>query len=142
MTAEQQLFDDRDSLEGAGLELLRAFEQQKQAFKTHSYPGFEQRRQHLQALYQLVAQHQDEIATAISRDFSNRSADETRLFEVMTSLNGIKHSLKHLRKWMKPSKREVGILFQPASAYVMYQPLGVVGIIVPWNYPLFLAVGP
>lgn len=43
---------------------------------------------------------------------------------------------------MKPSKRHVGILFQPASGYVMYQPVGVVGIIVPWNYPLFLAIGP
>jgi len=85
MTAEQQLFDEKDSFDVAGLELQRTFQQQRQAFKAQSYPGFEQRRQHLQALYQLVAQHQDEIAAAISRDFSNRSADETRLFEVMTS---------------------------------------------------------
>lgn len=131
--------EDSDTAEG---QLQQVFELQKQAFKAQTYPGFEQRKQHLQTLYQMVAQHQDEIAEAISRDFSNRSADETRLFEVMTSLNGIKHSLKHLRKWMKPSKREVGILFQPASGYVMYQPLGVIGVIVPWNYPLFLAIGP
>lgn len=134
-------FGAEDS-ETADLQLQQVFEMQKQAFKAQTYPGFEQRKQYLQTLYQMVAQHQDEIAAAISHDFSNRSSDETRLFEIMTSLNGIKHSLKHLRKWMKPSKREVGILFQPASGYVMYQPLGVIGIIVPWNYPLFLAIGP
>ncbi|WP_313035342.1 coniferyl aldehyde dehydrogenase [Acinetobacter sp.] len=148
MAMEQhQLFDSIDEFgaedsDTADLQLQQVFELQKQAFKAQTYPGFEQRKQHLQTLYQMVAQHQDEIAAAISHDFSNRSSDETRLFEVMTSLNGIKHSLKHLRKWMKPSKREVGILFQPASGYVMYQPLGVIGVIVPWNYPLFLAIGP
>ncbi|RZJ22532.1 MAG: coniferyl aldehyde dehydrogenase [Acinetobacter sp.] len=144
---QHQLFDSIDEFgaedsDTADLQLQQVFELQKQAFKAQTYPGFEQRKQHLQTLYQMVAQHQDEIAAAISHDFSNRSSDETRLFEVMTSLNGIKHSLKHLRKWMKPSKREVGILFQPASGYVMYQPLGVIGVIVPWNYPLFLAIGP
>jgi len=148
MAMEQhQLFDSMDEFgaedsDAADLQLQQVFELQKQTFKARTYLGFEQRKQHLQTLYQMVAQHQDEIATAISHDFSNRSSDETRLFEVMTSLNGIKHSLKHLRKWMKPSKREVGILFQPASGYVMFQPLGVIGVIVPWNYPLFLAIGP
>ena len=115
---------------------------QRTACLEHQYPNYEQRQQQLKLLYQIVVQHQDEMAAAISRDFSNRSVDETKLFEVMTSLNGIKHSLKHLKKWMKPSKRQVGILFQPATGYVMYQPVGVVGIIVPWNYPLFLAIGP
>ncbi|EXF43243.1 aldehyde dehydrogenase [Pseudomonas sp. BAY1663] len=43
---------------------------------------------------------------------------------------------------MKPSRRRVGLAFQPASAHVLYQPLGVIGIIVPWNYPLYLAFGP
>ena len=127
---------------GNSAALEQIFTQQKLAFKAQSYPSYEQRKQNLQSLYQMLVDHQDEIAAAISRDFSNRSADETRLFEVMTSLNGIKHSLKYLKKWMKPSKRDVGILFQPAKGYVLYQPLGVVGVIVPWNYPLLLSVGP
>lgn len=137
MVMEQQFNHDQNDFA-----LSHTFELQKQAFKQHTYPSLEQRVEDLKTLYGLLITHQDEIATAISHDFSNRSTDETRLFEVMTSLNGIKHSLKHLKKWMKPSKRHVGILFQPASAYVMYQPVGVVGIVVPWNYPLFLAVGP
>ncbi|ANF81531.1 coniferyl-aldehyde dehydrogenase [Acinetobacter sp. NCu2D-2] len=123
-------------------QLHQLFGLQRQACLADAYPSYDQRVRQLKTLYQIVVQHQDEIAAAISRDFSNRSIDESKLFEVMTSLNGIKHSLKHLKKWMKPSKRKVGILFQPATGYVMYQPVGVVGIVVPWNYPLFLAVGP
>ncbi|HAQ25810.1 MAG TPA: coniferyl-aldehyde dehydrogenase, partial [Pseudomonas sp.] len=62
--------------------------------------------------------------------------------EIMPSLHGIHYARRRLRKWMKPSRRSVGLAFQPASARVLYQPLGVVGIIVPWNYPLYLAIGP
>lgn len=122
--------------------LQQIYTAQRNACLADSYPSLEQRKQQLHTLYKIVVDHQDDMAAAISRDFSNRSVDETKLFEVMTSLNGIKHSLKHLKRWMKPSKRHVGILFQPATGYVMYQPVGVVGIIVPWNYPLFLAIGP
>ena len=135
-----------NTLEKLNLEAEKSLEQmfalQRQACLTEAYPTYEQRKAHLKTLYKMVVDHQDEIAAAISHDFSNRSVDETKLFEVMTSLNGIKHSLKHLKKWMKPSKRDVGILFQPATGYVMYQPMGVVGVVVPWNYPLFLAIGP
>ena len=60
----------------------------------------------------------------------------------MPSLHSIDYTLKHLKHWMKPSPRRVGAVFQPASAKVIYQPLGVVGVIVPWNYPVFLAIGP
>ena len=133
---------ENSDINGSLASLKNKFEAQKRAFLKNSYPDLQARKKHLETLSQILVNHQDEIADAISRDFSNRSKDETRLFEVMTSLNGIKHSIKHLKKWMKVSKRDVGILFQPASAYVMYQPLGVIGIIVPWNYPLFLSVGP
>ena len=136
------LMEQPEMLIGDNEALKQLFAQQKSAFQAQSYPSYEQRKQHLNTLYQMLIDHQVDIAAAISRDFSNRSQDETRLFEIMTSLNGIKHSLKHLRQWMKPSKRDVGILFQPAKGYVLYQPLGVIGVIAPWNYPLFLAIGP
>ncbi|MFX5313683.1 aldehyde dehydrogenase family protein, partial [Acinetobacter baumannii] len=54
----------------------------------------------------------------------------------------IKYCIKHVKQWMKPEKRHVALLNAPAKARVQYQPLGVVGIIVPWNYPVFLAIGP
>jgi coniferyl-aldehyde dehydrogenase len=60
----------------------------------------------------------------------------------MPSLHGIHYASRHLKGWMRASRRKVGVAFQPASAKVVYQPLGVVGVIVPWNYPLYLAIGP
>lgn len=116
--------------------------QQRHAFQRNPYPSREERLQSLNALHRLLTSHQQAIIEAINRDFGNRSTDETLLAELMPSLHGIHYARRHLRKWMKPSRRKVGITFQPASARVVYQPLGVVGIIVPWNYPLFLTIGP
>ena len=115
---------------------------QRRAFQANPYPTREARVLWLDALHRLLADNQQAIIEAISADFGNRSADETRLAEIMPSLHGIHYARRHLRSWMKPARRRVGLAFQPASARVIYQPLGVVGIIVPWNYPLYLAIGP
>lgn len=123
-------------------ELERVFAEQRKAFTANPMPAAGQRLQWLNSLHDLLCAEQQPLIDAISRDFSHRSADETLLAELMPSLFGIKDAGKNLKKWMKPSRRKVGIAFQPASAKVVYQPLGVVGIIVPWNYPLFLAIGP
>jgi coniferyl-aldehyde dehydrogenase len=100
------------------------------------------RKRRLQALEQLVRNHRDEIATAISTDFGHRAAEETALLEVFPSLGGIAHALKHTRRWMRPQRQWASFWFLPARAALLPQPKGVVGIIVPWNYPLYLAVGP
>ncbi|MBN2979758.1 aldehyde dehydrogenase family protein, partial [Pseudomonas sp. MAFF 301381] len=84
----------------------------------------------------------DQLLEAVSADFGNRSFAETQLSELMPIVNGIKHIRAHLKAWMRPSKRKVGIAFKPASAKVIYQPLGVVGILAPWNYPLTLTLAP
>ncbi len=123
-------------------QLESLFQRQREAFRANPMPSAEQRIQWLKSLRELLFTEQDALIAAISQDFSNRSADETRLAEIMPSLHGIHYSAKRLKKWMKPSRRGVGLAFQPASAKVVYQPLGVVGVIVPWNYPLFLAIGP
>lgn len=119
-----------------------SFALQRAAFQANPMPSAEQRLQWLKALRDLLVQEQDALIAAISQDFSNRSSEETLLAELMSSLHGIHYASKRLRKWMKPSRRRVGLQFMPASAKVVYQPLGVVGVIVPWNYPLFLAMGP
>ena len=123
-------------------DLTARFTAQRQAFAGNPMPPLAQRRQWLKSLRQLLLTHQDALIAAISADFSGRSADETRLAELMPSVQGLHHAEGHLKQWMKASPRKVGLAFQPASAKVLYQPLGVVGIIVPWNYPLFLAMGP
>ena len=123
-------------------ELNRLFDAQRSAYAANPMPPAAQRQQWLKALRDLLSSERQALIDAISSDFSHRSADETLLAELMPSLHGIHYASQHISQWMKPSKRKVGVAFQPASAKVVYQPLGVVGVIVPWNYPLFLAIGP
>jgi acyl-CoA reductase-like NAD-dependent aldehyde dehydrogenase len=79
---------------------------------------------------------------AVRVDSGHRSVHETRLLELFPSLEGIKHARRRLKSWMRPERRRVSLWFRPGRARVIRQPLGVVGIIVPWNYPIYLAVGP
>ena len=123
-------------------QLQDLFDTQRRAYAANPMPAAAQRQQWLKALRDLLSNERQALINAISQDFSHRSADETLFAELMPSLHGIHYASKHLKGWMKPSRRAVGIAFQPASAKVIYQPLGVVGVIVPWNYPLYLAIGP
>jgi coniferyl-aldehyde dehydrogenase len=118
------------------------FQQMRQAFATTPYPSLAQRRAQLQALRQQLLRQQDSLCAAANADFGQRADSETRLLEILPTLNSIDYSLKQLANWLKPSRRHVSWLFLPAKNYVLYQPLGVVGVIVPWNYPIFLSLGP
>jgi coniferyl-aldehyde dehydrogenase len=139
MSAE--LARKHDSLQPPN-DMDRVFAQQRKAFDANPMPGAGQRLQWLKSLRDVISDQRDGLIEAINSDFSHRSADETLLAELMPSLMGIDDACKNIKKWMKPARRTVGIAFQPASAKIVYQPLGVVGVIVPWNYPLFLAIGP
>ncbi|WP_448213766.1 coniferyl aldehyde dehydrogenase [Colwellia sp. MEBiC06753] len=118
------------------------FDLQKQAFRGTPYPSVEARIEALQKLKAAMLSHQDALVDALNSDFGCRSVDDSKMADLMPTLMAIDYAIKHVKKWMKPSKRHVGMLFQPAKAYVMYQPLGVIGIITPWNYPLYLSIGP
>ncbi len=123
-------------------DLHRIFEAQRAAYAKHRYPGAAERIAHLNKLHAGLVKWKNIFAEEVSKDFGHRSQDETLFAEVLTSLEGIKYHAKHVRGWMKPEKRHVPMMHQPASARIVYQPVGVVGIIVPWNYPIFLATGP
>ncbi len=105
-------------------------------------PGWRVRDARLAALERLLVENMPAIAGAIRADFGNRSLHETQLLELFPSLEGLRHARRHLKSWMRPERRAVSLWFLPGRARVLRQPLGVVGIIVPWNYPLYLAVGP
>ncbi|MCM2288012.1 MAG: coniferyl aldehyde dehydrogenase [Sulfuritalea sp.] len=96
----------------------------------------------LDALLALVHDNVERFVEAISADFGHRSAHETRLLELFPSLEAIRHNRSHVGAWMKPQGKSPSIWFRPGRARIIPQPLGVVGIIVPWNYPLYLAVSP
>ncbi len=123
-------------------EMQRIFQAQKSAFRSQPMLSAEDRVSQLQRLRDIIARYQDQLAQAVSEDFGHRSLDETKFAEIMTSLEGIKYYQKNLRAWMRQQKRHVNPLHLPAKARVVFQPLGVVGVIVPWNYPIFLAIGP
>ncbi|TDV60569.1 coniferyl aldehyde dehydrogenase [Pseudomonas sp. LP_7_YM] len=131
-----------DEASATRTDLERMFDTQRQAFAANPMPVASQRLQWLDSLRRLLSDERQPLIDAISADFSHRSADETLLAELMPSLHNIHHARRHLKTWMRASRRSVGLAFQPASAKVIYQPLGVVGVIVPWNYPLYLAIGP
>jgi coniferyl-aldehyde dehydrogenase len=105
-------------------------------------PSLDERMGHLERLRRALLKKKTAIAEAISRDFGNRSRHETLLAEIFTTVQGIEHTRQNLASWMEARERDVGWAFVPASAEVVYQPLGVVGIISPWNYPLLLALSP
>lgn len=106
------------------------------------WPDWSTRARRLRALESVVRLHRDEIAAAIHADFGSRPREETDMLEVFPSLSAIRHALRHGKRWMKPKRGLASMAFLPASTELRPQPLGVVGIIVPWNYPLFLSVGP
>ncbi|GGA48762.1 coniferyl aldehyde dehydrogenase [Dyella nitratireducens] len=105
-------------------------------------PDWPTRARRLRALEAVISQHREEIALAINVDFGCRPREETDMLEVFPSLSAIRHALRHGRRWMKARRGMASLAFLPAGIELRPQPLGVVGIIVPWNYPLFLAAGP
>ncbi len=118
------------------------FDAQKAAFSESPYPDYKSRKRHLTSLKRALVDHKETIAQAVADDFGCRNQTETVLIDLMTSVGQINYTLRHIKEWMKPKKRSAGILFVPASAEVHIQPKGVIGIITPWNYPVFLAMGP
>src|SRR5579859_4515687 len=105
-------------------------------------PPCDVRATRLRTLGKMLNEQRDAFAEAIDADFGHRPKEETELLELYPSLSNLRHSLKHGRRWMRPRGKLANLVFLPARTTLMPQPRGVVGVIVPWNYPLFLAVGP
>lgn len=116
---------------------------QRQAYLAHPVPTLAERKADLRTLQRFVREHKDALCDAISLDYGHRARHETLLAEVFPVVDGIDHVIKHLRGWMKPQRRAVDWRnFLGASNRVIPQPLGVVGVIVPWNFPLNLSLVP
>ncbi|OQW88410.1 MAG: coniferyl-aldehyde dehydrogenase [Rhodoferax ferrireducens] len=123
--------------------LQTALDLQRQAYLAHPVPSLDERQQDLRTLQRFIREHQDALVAAISADYGHRSRHETLLAEVFPAVDGIDHILKQLRGWMRPQRRGVDWRnFLGARNRVIPQPLGVVGVIVPWNFPLNLSMVP
>jgi coniferyl-aldehyde dehydrogenase len=105
-------------------------------------PDQAQRRADLLRLREALKRRLPEMADTIAADFGHRSRHESLIADGMTVLNEIDHLASHLRRWMKPRRVGVGWRFWPARAEIRSEPVGVVGVISPWNYPVNLALIP
>jgi len=122
--------------------LQTAFDSLKSAWNRDGGLDQKARRAALKRLKSELISRRDDLAAAISKDFGNRSRHETLGAEIFLPVSSIRHTLENLEEWMEPLEREISWHLQPAKGQIVYQPLGVVGIIAPWNYPLQLALLP
>ncbi|HET7332487.1 coniferyl aldehyde dehydrogenase [Dyella sp.] len=115
---------------------------QRDAHHRKPFPDWPSRADRLKALRALLTENETTICDTINADFGCRPTEEVRLLELFPALSSIDHALRHGRRWMRPRRRFADVWFMPARTELIAQPLGVIGIIVPWNYPLYLAIGP
>jgi coniferyl-aldehyde dehydrogenase len=125
---------------GRGLDQILA--RQRAAFLRDGPPSLQERRAALKKLRAAVLARRAAIERALDADFGHRSRHETAMLEMVSLVQGIDYLHRNLRRFMRPTRRHVALTFRFASARIEYQPLGVIGIIAPWNYPLALALMP
>ena len=124
-------------------EFQSTFDAQRAAYFKAPEPTYAERVADLKGLSRLVKENQAAIAAAINADYGSRSAFETKFGEVFFVIDSAHDAVKRLKGWMRPRRRHVDLAtFAGARNRLIPQPLGVVGVIVPWNYPLMLSFGP
>ena len=125
--------------------LNEILEKQKKAHLREGPLSVETRKEWIDRCIALLIKYQNEIAEAISEDFGHRSTESSLLADVAGSIGSLKSAKENIKKWVKPEKRKVtpsilGLL--GAKLRLEYQPLGTVGVISPWNFPVTLTFGP
>ena len=123
-------------------EMKKILSNQKALFINEPNIAWLKRKENLKKLGSIIKDHESDFINAISKDFGNRASEETIIAEMLVIQGGINHALKHTPKWMRTRKAPTALQFKPAYNRVIPQPLGVIGIMSPWNYPLQLAVMP
>lgn len=117
---------------------------QKAAHLKDGIPTAERRIDWIDRTISALITNKDRLADAMSEDFGHRSRDQSMVTDISASIESLKHSKKHVRKWMKADKRKPisPLGWFGAKARVEYQPKGVVGVVSPWNFPVNLTFVP
>ena len=130
---------ESDGPAGVSQRLQAALAVQRAAYAQRPVPDRHERIADLRALERLLRENRAALVEAVNRDYGSRSRHETLFGEVVPVLDGLRYARRNLSRWMRPQRRKVDLLLFPgARNRVLPQPLGVVGIIVPWNFPIFL----
>ncbi|MBP9721706.1 MAG: aldehyde dehydrogenase family protein [Gammaproteobacteria bacterium] len=122
--------------------LSQLFQRQKECFAQYPYSKYSERIAILKLLRKVIVDNRDQIIASINQDFGCRPSFETEALELLPSIASIDYAIKNLSKYMRLRRHKTSIWFWPSQSYVFPVPKGVVGIIVPWNYPLFLTIAP
>jgi coniferyl-aldehyde dehydrogenase len=133
---------NESDLPGAAVRVRAILARQRAAFTQSPSPSLTERRADLRRLRDAILAQRSEIEAAVNADFGHRSRHETAIMEIVALKTGIDYLHRNLRRFMRPTRRHVAAYFRFGSARIEYQPLGVIGIMAPWNYPLSLALMP
>ena len=122
--------------------LSERFQILKEAHQTAGVSFYQARKEQLKALAKALKKNQKKLCDAVNKDFGHRAKEETQVLEIISTIESIQYTLKHLQSWMMIKNAKLPWWFRFGSAKVLHQPVGIVGIIVPWNYPIHLALEP
>jgi coniferyl-aldehyde dehydrogenase len=125
-------------------QMLATLNAQRTAFTAELPVSAAARKDRLRRGIAMMVDHGEAFCKALSEDFGHRSIEQSMMTDIVPSIRSFKYNIKQLDRWMKPERRKVEFplgLFG-AKAAVEYQPMGVVGIIAPWNFPVQLTTGP
>lgn len=125
-------------------ELMSILAAQKQALLDERFPSAQVREDRLDRLLDVHVRYKDKIIEALSSDFGGRSRIQSLVTDVVSTVGAIKYTRGKVRQWMRPQRRQLPLIaaLTGGRAQVHYQPLGVVGNISPWNFPVGLAFTP
>ncbi|MBU2896697.1 coniferyl aldehyde dehydrogenase [Vibrio hepatarius] len=123
-------------------ELYQLYAEVKTYYQSEPCSSYRIRIERLKTLKRALVEHQEALIESLSLDYGLRSRFDSLICDLLPAIKHISFTIKHLKQWMKPSRRKSGLLLFPSSVRVEYQPLGVVGVIVPWNFPIVLSIAP
>ena len=118
------------------------FSELKQLYSKNVFPSAKERRSLLNEIKNILVKNEQKFVKALSKDYGYRSEFDSQILDIIPTVNYINYVSKNIPRWMKREKRHAGLMLAPSRVEVLFQPLGVVGVVVPWNFPINLALGP
>lgn len=117
---------------------------QKKAFLTDAPPSAELRTDRINRVIALLLDNQQKLCESLATDFTWRSHDQSLMSDILLPVAALKYARKNLSQWMKPERRrpEMRLGLLGAKAEIHFQPIGSVGIMTPWNFPIAIALAP
>lgn len=131
--------DRVDNIQLVSGRLQDVFECQQRTYRSNPNPSKQERVSHLELLEEIILRNEQELINAMSEDFGHRSRHESTMLDIVSSLAAVRHSRKHVGQWMKVRRMPTPLQLRPSVSYIKPQPLGVIGIITPWNFPVYLS---